>query len=192
MGASLGPAGRLVRPDDPAAAAALSVLTERRLVVARADDIGIVHEALLTGWPRLRQWLEDGRANAAVRERLASTAAAWEDGGQDPAELYRGTRLQSALDTAAATPHDLTPLERSFLDASSDEAERQLAGERSRADREAHGRRRVRLIAVGLAAALAVAASAGGFAVVQQRQAARAATAAELAALSADARRLGA
>ena len=61
----------LVRPDDPAAAAALAVLTDRRLVVARADDVGIAHEALLTGWPRLHGWLEDGRSRADVRERLA-------------------------------------------------------------------------------------------------------------------------
>jgi DNA-binding SARP family transcriptional activator len=67
----------LAGPDDPPAAAALAVLTGRRLVVARADDIGIAHEALLTGWPRLHGWLEDGRSRAAVRERLATAATAW-------------------------------------------------------------------------------------------------------------------
>ena len=72
----------LVRPDDPAAAAALAVLTDRRLVVARADDVGIAHEALLTGWPRLHDWLEDGRSRADVRERLAVAATAWEQADQ--------------------------------------------------------------------------------------------------------------
>ena len=105
----------LVRPDDPAAAAALAVLTDRRLVVARAEDVGIAHEALLTGWPRLHGWLEDGRSRADVRERLAVAATAWEQADHDPAELYHGTRLQAALDLAAATPDDLTPLERAFL-----------------------------------------------------------------------------
>ena len=71
-----------MRPDDPAAAAALAVLTDRRLVVARAEDVGIAHEALLTGWPRLHDWLEDGRSRADVRERLAVAATAWEEADQ--------------------------------------------------------------------------------------------------------------
>ena len=162
----------LVRPDDPAAAAALAVLTDRRLVVARADDVGIAHEALLTGWPRLHDWLEDGRSRADVRERLAVAATAWEQADHDPAELYHGTRLQAALDLAAATPEDLTPLERTFLTESADEADRQLAEQRARADREARGRRRARLVAGVLAVTLAFAASAGGYAVTQQRKAA--------------------
>ena len=137
----------LVQPDDRAAAAALAVLTDRRLVVARAEDVGIAHEALLTGWPRLHGWLEDGRSRAAVRERLAVTTTAWEQADQDPAELYRGTRLQAALDLAAASPEDLTPLEREFLTQSADEADRQLSEQRARADREARGRRRARLVA---------------------------------------------
>ena len=162
----------LVRPDDPAAAAALAVLTNRRLVVARADDVGIAHEALLTGWPRLHDWLEDGRSRAEVRERLAVAARAWEEADQDPVELYHGTRLQAALDLAAASPEDLTPLERTFLTQSADEADRQLAQQRARADREARGRRRARLVAGVLAVTLAFAASAGGYAVTQQRRAA--------------------
>ena len=175
----------LVRPDDPAAAAALAVLTNKRLVVARAEDVGIAHEALLTGWPRLHDWLEDGRSRADVRERLAVAVSAWEEGDRDPAELYHGTRLQAALDLAAATPDDLTPLERAFLTESADEADRQLAEQRARADREARGRRRARVVAGVLAVTLAFAASAGGYAVTQQRKAAQ-------AAVTADAGRLGA
>jgi WD40 repeat protein len=182
----------LIGPDDPAAAAALAVLTGHRVVVARADDLGIAHEALLTGWLRLHGWLEDGRARAAVRERLAVAATAWEEADHDPAELYRGTRLQAALDTAAASPEDLTPLERAFLTESADEADRQLADQRARADREARGRRRARLVAAGLAVALAFAASAGGYAIIKQRQADARHRQAQRAALAADANRLGA
>jgi WD40 repeat protein len=168
------------------------VLTERRLVVARTDDVAVVHEALLTGWPRLHGWLEDGRVHAAVRERLASAVAAWDESDRDRAELFRGTRLQPALDLAAADPETLTPLERDFLDESVAEAERRLADERSRTEREARGRRRARTAAVALALALVVTALAGGYAITQQRRAADAATTAERAALSADAGRLGA
>jgi WD40 repeat protein/DNA-binding SARP family transcriptional activator len=178
----------LVRPDDADAAAAVAVLTDRRLVVARAGDLGVAHEALLTGWPRLHGWLEDGRSRAAVRERIAVAAAAWEDADHDPAELYRGTRLQAALDTAAVAPQDLTPLERDFLACSADAAERQLTEQRTRADREARGRRRARLVAAALAVALAAAGSTGGYAITKQRQAQRAATAADASRLGARAR----
>jgi len=184
--------GELVRPDDPAAAAALAVLTARRLVVARVDDVGIAHEALLTGWPRLYGWLVDGRARADVRERLAVAVTAWEDADRDPAELYRGTRLQAALDVAAASPDDLTPLERRFLAESSDEADRRLADQRARADQEARGRRRARLVAGILAVVLAFAASAGGYAITQQRRAVRAADTADAGRLGALARAGGA
>jgi WD40 repeat protein len=182
----------LVPEDDPAAVAALAVLTDRRLVVARADDLGIAHEALLTGWPRLHGWLEDGRSRAAVRERLAVAAAAWDQADHDPGELYQGTRLQAALDTAAASPEDLTSLERTFLVESADEADRQLTEQRARADREARGRRRARLVAAGLAVALVFAASAGTYAITKQRQADTRQRQAERAALVADASRLGA
>ena len=178
----------LAGPDDPAAVAALAVLTSRRLVVARANDLSIAHEALLTGWPRLNGWLEDGRSRAAVRDRLATAATAWEDAGHAPTELYRGSRLQAALDAAAARPDDLTPLERRFLAGSADEADRQVVDQRARADREARGRRRARLVAAGLAVALAAAASAGAYAITQQRQAQRAAHAADAGRLGALAR----
>jgi len=161
------------------------VLTERRLVVARADDLGIAHEALLTGWPRLHGWLEDGRSRADARERLAVAASAWAEAEQDPAELYQGTRLQAALDLAAATPEDLTPLELDFLARSASQADRQLVEQRARADRESRGRRRARWLAGVLAVTLALAGFAGVYALTQQRKAAR-------AAVTADAGRLGA
>ncbi len=169
---------------DVAAGSALAVLTDRRLVVARADDVEIAHEALLTGWPRLLGWLEDGRAHAEVRERLAIASAAWDSAGRDETELYAGTRLQAALDTATASPGDISPLEQEFLAQSVAHADRELAEQRERADREARGRRRTRAVAAGLGIALLLAAVAGGYAVRQQRQA-------EAAANTADAARLG-
>jgi DNA-binding SARP family transcriptional activator/WD40 repeat protein len=173
---------------DTAAEAALAVLTDRRLVVARADDVEIAHEALLTGWPRLLGWLEDGRAHAAVRERLAIAVASWDSAGRDETELYAGTRLQAALDTAAASPGDISPLEQEFLAQSSARAELELVEQRARADREARGRRRIRAVAAGLTVALVLAAAAGGYAIRQQRQAEAAANAADAGRLSALAR----
>ncbi len=160
--------------------------------MASADDVEIAHEALLTGWPRLLGWLDDGRVYADIRARLTVVATEWETDGRDEAELYAGTRLQAALDTQAASPGDLSPLETTFLAESTAYAERALIEQRHRADREARGRRRTRAVAVGLAAALALAAAAGGFAVHQRSEAEQAARTAQAAAVSADAGRLGA
>jgi DNA-binding SARP family transcriptional activator/WD40 repeat protein len=182
----------LARQGDPAAESALAVLIDRRLVVARTEDVAVVHEALLTGWPRLHHWLEDGRAHAAVRERLANAVAVWEEADRDQAELFRGARLQAALDLATDDPETLTPLEQDFLDASVREVDRRVADERARAEREARGRRRARITAVALAMALVFTAFAGGYAITQQRRAADAASIAARSALSADAGRLGA
>jgi DNA-binding SARP family transcriptional activator/WD40 repeat protein len=170
----------------------LTQLVNRRLVTATEDTVEVAHEALLREWPRLRGWLAEGREGRRLHRQLADAAATWDAEGRDEAGLYRGTRLQAALDTAAASPEDLTLLERSFLTASADEADRQLAEQQARADREARGRRRARLVAAGLAVALVFAASAGGYAIIKQRQADSRQRQAQRAALAADASRLGA
>jgi WD40 repeat protein len=168
----------------------LTQLISRRLVTATEDTVEVAHEALLREWPRLRGWLAQDREGRRLHRQLADAAAAWDAEGRDEAGLYRGTRLQAALDTAAAGPDDFTPLERAFLTESEYEADRQLTEQRARADREARGRRRARLIAAGLGIALAAAAAAGGYAITKQRQAQRAALAADVSRLATLARTL--
>ena len=172
-------------PEDEAANAALGVLIDRRLVVAHQGDIDIAHEALFTEWPRLRGWLEDGRAHADLRARLTRAASSWVASNHDSAELYKGTRLQASLDTVGASPEELTSSEREFLAASVRQSDQELEEHRLRADREAVGRRRSRAVASGLAVALLAAAIAGGFALHQQHKA-------TAAALTSDAGQLGA
>ena len=174
---------------DAAAERALTALTAGRLVVTRSDDVEVVHEALLTGWPRLHTWLEEARAGARERERLTTAASTWSTSGRDPAELYRGTRLQAALDLDA---DDLTAVEKAFLQESTDEASRELQAQRDRADREATGRRRLRAVALGLGLTLVAAGLVGGYALHQQRVAQDAARVARTATRTADAGRLGA
>ena len=89
---------------DEDATAALAVLTESRLVTVDEDTIEVAHEALLREWPRLRAWLADDIDGRRVHQHLINAAAEWESTGREPAELYRGARLASALDWAAS--HD--------------------------------------------------------------------------------------
>jgi WD40 repeat protein len=179
------PRAELTSAGDTAARTALAVLSRGRLVVARADHVEVSHEALLTGWPRLHGWLDEASARAHDREQLTAAALSWDEGGRDPGELYRGTRLQAALDLDAL---DLSPLEREFVACSTAAVEQGLAAERARADREALGRRRSRAVALGLAITLVAAALVGGYALRQQRSAERATTAADASRLGALAR----
>lgn len=94
----------------------LSVLTERRLLVADGGSVELIHEALLQHWPRLRTWLEEDNHGRVLQLRLAQAAAEWQESGREPGELYRGARLAAAAEWAeSAGAGALNRLERDFL-----------------------------------------------------------------------------
>ena len=156
---------------DEAAARAVSVLTEARLLVVSEGTLEVSHEALLTEWPRFRSWLEEDREGRRLHAHLAASAREWAARGRDPAELYRGSRLAGALDWAAEHERELTEPARAFLDAGRIESERRV--------------RRLRALLVGVVVLLALAVAAGVVALLQRRSAqheARVALARELGA----------
>ncbi|WP_051760755.1 helix-turn-helix domain-containing protein [Herbidospora cretacea] len=129
----------------------------QRLITVDADTVRISHEALLTAWPLLRSWLEADRAGLVVGRRLEEAATTWRRERDDPAALYRGTRLASALEWTETSPAsaDLSLLAREFLDASA----------RREHDEHAAARRRTRLLqrlVAGLAVLVLLLAAAGG------------------------------
>ena len=85
---------------------------------AADDQVEIAHEALVRNWPRLVEWLVAERS--AIQHRLALTDAAriWQERGEDPSALLRGSLLEDAL---AYT--DLNTLEAHFVQASQAAAE---------------------------------------------------------------------
>ncbi|MEV0611869.1 hypothetical protein AB0I81_01005 [Nonomuraea sp. NPDC050404] len=121
--AGIGPAGELD--------AVLDRLAAARLVVVDQDLVDIAHEALLTGWPRLREWLTADREILLRHQRLTSDAAEWDRNGRGEDYLYRGTRLAHWDGEASFVP--LNELERTFLAAChSSAAERDRARRRTR------------------------------------------------------------
>ena len=96
----------------------LDALADDRLVTVSEGTVEVAHEALLREWPRLRGWLEDDAEGRRVQNALGTAARAWDAGGRDPGELYRGARLAAALDWAGDHEAELSPLERAFLDES--------------------------------------------------------------------------
>ena len=163
---------------DEGAARALAVLTESRLLTVDEGAAEVAHEALLREWPRLRDWLAEDAEGRHLHQHLIGAAGEWRESGRDPAELYRGARLASALDWAASHDPELNQLERSFLE------ESRAAGERQ-AERQRRTNRRLRTLLAGVGVLLAAAVVAGVIA-ISERQGARS------AATVADAERLGA
>jgi WD40 repeat protein len=59
----------------------LSVLVDNRLLTSSGDAgearVDIAHEALITGWPMLRRWIDERRQAEQTRRRLEEKAAEW-------------------------------------------------------------------------------------------------------------------
>jgi WD40 repeat protein/DNA-binding SARP family transcriptional activator/energy-coupling factor transporter ATP-binding protein EcfA2 len=101
---------------DARASAAMRVLTDARLVTVAEGTADVAHEALLRDWPRLRAWLDEDAEGRKVHAHVTTSAASWQEGGRDEADLYRGARLTSALDWAGTHKGDFNALEWEYLD----------------------------------------------------------------------------
>jgi DNA-binding CsgD family transcriptional regulator/WD40 repeat protein len=149
----------------------LEVLTDGRLVTVSVESVEVAHEALFREWPRLRAWLEEDTAGRRVRDHLTRAAVDWESASQDPAELYRGARLATALEWSGGHELELNDLERRFLAQSRTAIEREI-------DTQRRTNRRLRTLLGGVLALLLLAIAVGGFAALQlgraEEQAARA------------------
>lgn len=140
------PVSELPHPGD--ARPVLDAFIAKRLITAEAEDVQIVHEALLRAWPRLRDWISGDREGARLHRQLAAAAEVWRD-SRDPSDLYEGMRLSAVEEWATQETHydKLNSLECEFLLLSVDR----------RVTEEAAARRRTRRFQ-RLSAALAVAA----------------------------------
>ena len=145
--------------------AAARLLTFDRDPVNREQTVEVAHEALLREWPRLTQWLEDDRALLASVAHVGRSADSWDEGGHEPTDLYRGSRLVAAKEVTASSPERLRKLDRDFINASISQAEAERTIEQQRVSR-------LKRLVSGVAVALIVALIAGGVALQQRSQAA--------------------
>ena len=159
-------------------------------MVASDERIEITHDALIAHWPRLQDWLAERELAAGLLQHLDQAATAWLGSGRQDTDLLRGARLAATIHWRAEHPEDLSPAETEFLDASDRMADAELAASREQTAREARGRRRLRLVVVGLVVTVMLALGGGGVALIERSSARTAAKLAEQAALTADASRL--
>ncbi|HEU4335725.1 MAG TPA: BTAD domain-containing putative transcriptional regulator [Nocardioides sp.] len=177
-------------PRDPAPV--IERLAAARLLTVSDDHVEVAHEALFREWPRLRAWLDDDRAGRALGRRLAGATAEWRAADEDPALLWRGARLDAALEVVATRPDEVTRDESAFLDAARDRAESEERDAQARAEHQSRQNRRLRTLLAAALVLLLAGVAAGAVALRARDREASAADRAERSATRADAKRLAA
>ena len=142
----------------------VAALTNARLLTTSDGEVEVSHEALLHEWPRYRAWLDEDRAGRRLHAHLTRSAREWEARGRDPADLYRGARLATALDWGGQHRDLMNAREREFVDASDREVE-------SARERERSQNRRLRGLLFGVGGLLVIAVVAGIIALVNGQNA---------------------
>ncbi|RKT54009.1 XRE family transcriptional regulator [Saccharothrix australiensis] len=120
----------------------LDRLAHARLLTLDRDTVEIAHEALIRSWPRLRNWLATDRDGLRTLRQLTEAAATWDSLGRDPDALYRGSRLDTALEWAQRDGVRTSTRERDFL------AESLAARDLERRQAHRHTRRLRQLVAL--------------------------------------------
>ena len=132
------------------------LMTFDRDQVTGSPTVEVAHEALLTEWERLRDWIEEAREDVLVHAKLASAAAEWRGSNENPDCPLSGSRLDECAAWSDTTTLSLTFDERGFLDAAIALREARVAVEAERVARESALGRRAKRRLWGMAAAVVV------------------------------------
>ncbi|NTV36285.1 MAG: hypothetical protein HGA53_04970, partial [Anaerolineaceae bacterium] len=171
-------------------------LADARLITIQENTVEVAHEALIREWPALRQWLEENRESLRTQRRIEDAAKEWVRLGKDQAQLIKGKKLAEAKEWADSSPLQISNLENEYLVASLEAAEKEMAEEASRKQREVEKsrqlvdvlrlrveeqaehtkrlKRRAYMLTAALAIAAVLAAAAGIFASLSNKNAAEA------------------
>lgn len=96
----------------------LTALIDARLVTVDRDSVDIAHEALISHWPRLREWLTEDRDSLRSHRQLTEAAEIWDSLNRDDGALYRGARLELAREWVRSCTPSLSYRERAYFDRS--------------------------------------------------------------------------
>lgn len=59
--------------------------------------VEVAHEKLFTAWPKLKSWIDDSGEALRLIEHAAEAARRWQEGGDNPQELWLGKRAKEVL-----------------------------------------------------------------------------------------------
>ena len=121
----------------------LKALADARLIITSEDSAEVAHEALIREWPTLRAWLEENREGLRLHRQLTEAAQEWLEMERSSDVLYRGARLAQAQEWALTHEDELNMLEREFLEASMESAEREAAEKEAQRQRELEAARKL-------------------------------------------------
>lgn len=100
-------------------------LANARLVVTnqspgpiKEETVEVAHEALISDWGRLRNWMKEDRAFRSWQEQLRISLGKWIDDPQDSGTLIRGGLLEEANSWLIRRQEDLSKPEYQFIMAS--------------------------------------------------------------------------
>ena len=124
-----------------AAAQVLNALVDARLLTSyevpgtdedggRRTRIEIIHESLLSSWPRLVRWQTQDADSAQLRDQLRQAAQAWLDRGRPTDLLWSGTSYQEFGLWRQRYPGGLSAAEEEFAQAMTAHAERRKRRQR--------------------------------------------------------------
>jgi len=136
-------------------------LTDERLLVTSTDyETSSVHEdrprvwveashdALIRYWPRARNWLNEKRGAKLMFDTLDTAVKEWQQ-GKDSANLFRGSKLDTFLDSQSTFIEFVRPIHSEFLDASRRlrDQERVEEDQRRRANEQRRKWKRIAVVA---------------------------------------------
>jgi len=99
---------------------------EQRLIITDENTVEVAHEALLTEWRRLGNWIDQERENLRLRRRLKAECEEWERNYKPNGLLLRDTWLAAINDWEKKTQPRLSAVEREFLQGSLEKREREV------------------------------------------------------------------
>ncbi|UZF55030.1 hypothetical protein LH935_20210 [Gordonia polyisoprenivorans] len=119
--------------DDPAGdnRHVLETFAAARLVTVTTSHAQVAHEALLTAWPRLGEWIDADRERLLLRRRLQTLRDTWESNGRPDDLLPMRARLEM-FRPLADDGSSLDQASRGFLEAGEARVRAQDAQERRR------------------------------------------------------------
>ena len=123
-------------------------LADARLVVTGRtaegeETVEVVHEALIRGWGRLREWMNSERNFRGWQERVRAAMRQWVDSGRDEGALLRGVPLGEAEEWLTSKGRDISAAEKSYIEASTSLRERQAAEREAQRERELEAARQL-------------------------------------------------
>lgn len=103
------------------------LLTFDRDPVTRGPTVEVAHEAILTHWRRMVEWISERREDLLLRSRLGVAVSDWEASGRADEYLLSPARLAQHNAWLATTDLSITSVEAEFVERSRTEEGRQRA-----------------------------------------------------------------